>query len=514
MEKKHKPKDQIYISKKILGQLYDQVERVDFIPVFETAFDQRILGAHEINNELLDSAEEIKFAYDAAMHRIMAQHEICTEFEVWSTFVLQHANQSKDFKFHEEMGAISTSLKDRFRTACYERAGGKDFEKIGPFVIAMYQVTNNQVNQALEKCRRAKLAGNPQAGKLGLAKNMPLISFPWLFAGTLGKIAMGELSVGKNVKDYLTVQTQVQPGKATLKVRGLSSTTDREEDVLKTSEGLVHRGELLRLFDYEEGFSSKEENIVADLSRHDGCYAAPPPSSQDNNSVSRLVYQAERQGVELADPSLGIRTMRSEHNSGEAQLLLSFEETRVALKEKSIGDVKRDSDLVELLKYETLVDLEFNSDQDNQTSALNRSQSETNGSVFSLNDLLDLEPTPDGRTERPQHSDSISPDVSASTPAWDEEAVLEFDDVEVHEYMKNKDKDWETSTSPVAITADLPGFPLTTGSNTELCGEAAEGADMTELSGDNEDTAAEEEVLIDFNNEPSAFLRLALLLTD
>ena len=514
MEKKHKPKDQIYISKKILGQLYDQVERVDFVPEFETAFDQRVLGAYEINNELLDSAETLKIAYDAAMHRIMAQHEIRTEFEVWSTFVLQHANQSKDFKFHEEMGAISTCLKDRFRTACYEKAGGRDLDKIGPFVIAMYQVTNNQVIHALEKCRQARLAGNQQAGKLSLTKNMPLISFPWLFAGILGKIANGELSVREDGKDYPTMPIQVRPRKITPMERGLCSTVDKEEDVLKTSEGLVHRGELLKLFDHEEDSGSKGESIIADYSKPDSNYAPQPALSQDSDSVSRLAYQAKPRGVDLANLSLSIDTKRSEHTTVLVELLLGSAENRVALKPEPIDDVKRCRDLVESFGSETLINLDFDVDNDNPTSALIRSHSEARLSISSLNDLLGLETTHDDDRERLQYSVSASPDACASTPAWDEEPVLGFDDEEAHEYMKDKDKDMEKSTSHAAITADLPVFSLTTESNTEISGEAAQKADMTKFSSDDGGVATEQEVLIDFDNEPSVFSRLALLTKD
>jgi RNA-dependent RNA polymerase len=120
MEKIHKPKEQIYVSHKVLGKLYDQVERIDFVPCFENPFDKRILEAYKLDDQLLEDAAAVKEQYDAAMRRIMAQHDIATEFEVWSTFVLHHANQSKDYKFHEEMGEISSALKDRFRQACYE----------------------------------------------------------------------------------------------------------------------------------------------------------------------------------------------------------------------------------------------------------------------------------------------------------------------------------------------------------------------------------------------------------
>ena len=517
MEKKHKSKDQIYISKKILGQLYDQVERVDFVPEFETAFDQRVLGTCDIKNELLDSAEEIKTAYDAAMHRIMAQHEIRTEFEVWSTFVLQHANQSKDFKFHEEMGAISMSLKDRFRTACYEKAGGKDFETIGPFAIAMYQVTNNQVTHALENSRQARLSGNQQGGNINSTKSMPLISFPWLFAGILGKIANGELSVRKGGNNDPTMPIKVQPRKTTPEERRSDPAVGKEEDVLKTSEGLVHRGELLKLFDHDEEPGSNGESTTTVFSQPDSEYASQRPLSQDIELASRLVYQAKPQGVEMSDQNLSIDIKKSEHATVPAESLLSSPNDRVAFKHGPVDDVKRCSDRAESFRSESLIDLDFGVDNDNPAPALKRSQSKACRSISSLSDLLGSKSTYYNDIEMPQLSGSASPDAPAYTPAWDEKSITRLDVLEAHvpdEYMKDKDNGMVKSASPVAIRADLRVFPSTTESDTAIGGGAAEKTDSAEFTGDDEDTMAEQEVLINFDSEPSVLERLALLTKD
>lgn len=193
MEKKHKPKDQIYHSRKILGQLYDAVERVNFIPSLEMPFDTRILNCSiEVSEDLLQFAEDLKTYYDTAMRRIMAQHEIKTEFEVWSTFVLAHANMSKDYKFHEELGAISSSLREAFRKECYNKVGGRDFKLLAPLAVAMYRVTHLEMAAALQKyCDE-----NPMDEKFfhrptpNIAQ-LPLISFPWILPHILGKIAMG-----------------------------------------------------------------------------------------------------------------------------------------------------------------------------------------------------------------------------------------------------------------------------------------------------------------------------------
>lgn len=193
MEKKGKSKDQIYHSKKVLGQLYDAVERVDFVPSLEMPFDKRILGCNlEVTEDLMQYARTLKYEYDSAMRRIMAQHEIKTEFEVWSTFVLSHANMSKDYKFHEELGAISSSLREGYRKQCYDKVGGRSFQLLAPLAVAMYCVTQEEMATALEKYRDKipkdeKLFHRPSVKM----DQLPLISFPWLLPNILGKIALG-----------------------------------------------------------------------------------------------------------------------------------------------------------------------------------------------------------------------------------------------------------------------------------------------------------------------------------
>lgn len=193
MEKRHKPTSQIYHSKKILGQLYDAVERVDFIPSLEMSFDKRILGCNlEVTEDLVKFSKDLKHEYDTAMRRIMAQHEIKTEFEVWSTFVLSHANMSKDYKFHEELGAISVSLREGYRKQCYEKVGGRSFQLLAPLAVAMYRVTQEEMSAALKKHHEEnsadkKLFHRPTPNM----DQLPLISFPWILPHILGKVALG-----------------------------------------------------------------------------------------------------------------------------------------------------------------------------------------------------------------------------------------------------------------------------------------------------------------------------------
>ena len=190
MDNAYTRKENTYISRKVLGQLYDQVERVDFMPSFMARFDDRILRAYQLDDDVLASARNIKSDYDAHMRRIMAQHEIKTEFEVWSTFVLEHSRTTNDFKFHEQIGQISTALKVQFRNACYQQVGGKAFEQMGPFVAAMYKVTADEMSQAVHECQQMYLVGgNPKPQRRMTSADMPLMSFPWLFHDLLGKVA-------------------------------------------------------------------------------------------------------------------------------------------------------------------------------------------------------------------------------------------------------------------------------------------------------------------------------------
>ena len=278
MEKDHLRADKRYVSTKVLGKLYDQVERVDFVPEFDTPFDKRILEAYEVSNQMIADAEGVKELYDAAMHRIMAQQAIKTEFEVWSTFVLSHANQSNDFKFHEEMGNISTALKDRFRMLCYEKAGGKDFDKLAPFVAAMYQVTKDQIAYALNECQQVKfVGGREERVRKKSAQTMPLMSFPWIFAEILGKIASGKFversSAAIDAHNFIRQGHQ----KKTLMKKKYTGSELTEEDVIQTAEGVTHCGELLELF---QDSREKHDPTGSDTAKPNDSFMAAIPTTQ------------------------------------------------------------------------------------------------------------------------------------------------------------------------------------------------------------------------------------------
>ena len=195
MEKDHLPETNRYRSHKVLGQLYDAVGSFDFTPKRELPFDERILGAYDPDETKVESAAVIKEQYDAEMRQTMVKHGIGTEFEVWSAFVLRHNQENKDYTFAEELGKLTTNLKEHYRMVIYKEIGGEKSEQLLPFAHAMYVLTARQVSAAIEK---REAASDREAAE---AIDMPFISFPWLLQAELGKIAKGttDLSMGSNM---------------------------------------------------------------------------------------------------------------------------------------------------------------------------------------------------------------------------------------------------------------------------------------------------------------------------
>ncbi|CAG8234887.1 unnamed protein product [Penicillium salamii] len=194
MEKRFKRDDAIYHSDKVLGKLYDVVIAPDFVPNLSMPFDSRILDNELIpaSNSYMDTARSLKSEWDINMRQVMAQYEINTEFEVWSTFVLRHGFVLKDFKMQEDLGRIVGTMRRGFRQACYDKAGP---DNIAFLVLAMYRVTEEQMSTALkaqqeEKERRKNIIDIDLP-----STELPLISFPWVFPEVLGDIAMGKVKV-------------------------------------------------------------------------------------------------------------------------------------------------------------------------------------------------------------------------------------------------------------------------------------------------------------------------------
>lgn len=300
MEKNHKPADQIYQSKKVLGQLYDQVDRVDFVPIFDKPFDQRVLNAYNVSSEMLKDAAEVKQQYDAAMRRIMAQHDIKTEFEVWSTFVMQHSNDSRDYKFHEEIGNLSQALKDQFRDECRKRAKADIFENMLQFAAAMYVVTAQEMELALSECRQTVMVDGVQAPlRKMVASSMPLMSFPWLFPHYLGRIANGEQTFTKADPSF-ALQDQK---KRTLPKKLKPSDNEGKDTIIETAEGITHRGETLILFDdwvdvrssaREPEKTPKVESASSSSSYHSAASGFASRELQSNDDLSELMDDEPR----------------------------------------------------------------------------------------------------------------------------------------------------------------------------------------------------------------------------
>ncbi|KAH7126903.1 RNA dependent RNA polymerase-domain-containing protein [Dendryphion nanum] len=187
MESKYRTKDQVYRSKKILGRLFDEVELVGFKPQYENKFDARILEAFELDKAWLAKAASIKDAYDESMKRLMAKHAIRTEFEAWVVFVLSHNQESRDYTFAEDFGRSVDLLKTQYKEICINAS--KEGSGLPRFVAAMYTVTAQQVTDAVEECQHTVIVDGREEKREMTSETMPLMSFPWLFASELGKIA-------------------------------------------------------------------------------------------------------------------------------------------------------------------------------------------------------------------------------------------------------------------------------------------------------------------------------------
>lgn len=194
-------------------------------------------------------AAEIKKSYDESLKRLMAKHGIRTEFEAWTVFVLEHNLETGKYKFAEEFGRTIEALKAQFRENCRTAAGvtsGSTMEqaKLYPFVAAMYVVTAQEVEAALEECHSVKMVGGervPQRPKG--PEHMPLMSFPWLFTSELGKIATTYHNAGieEPMKDLPEIRYPYR-GKKHVGEEFQSGLAEVE-----TEGGVTHYGELLKL---------------------------------------------------------------------------------------------------------------------------------------------------------------------------------------------------------------------------------------------------------------------------
>ncbi|PSR85754.1 RNA dependent RNA polymerase-domain-containing protein [Coniella lustricola] len=285
-----------YKSFQPLGLIYERVNVETFSPAYEMAFDERILSHFDLLDEELTKARFVKSEYDIAMRRLMGQHEkAITEYEIWSTFVLSKPRVGNDYKLQEAVGRDISALKDRFRKVCAEAITGMpqtssmfsysgiQHEKLERFVAAMYTVTYQEVQAALEARDTTYLdaEGNKVAKDQHPSVAMPLISFPWLFHRELIRIATGKREfkqdrtslsgVSRTLHEAQTSRPSSDVGGADLNINKLD-TTAVVEDLLVFEEGdgdcthiasgkVVHRGDILDLFEDHAADKSDAMNL-------------------------------------------------------------------------------------------------------------------------------------------------------------------------------------------------------------------------------------------------------------
>lgn len=244
MEKKGRSS---YHSKRVLGQLYDAVKTTHFVPNLSMPFDSRILDCDLVaaSEPCMEFASELKKEYDDAIRRVMAQYEIGTEFEVLSSFVLSHNYLSRDYKLHEDLGSVASNLRNGFREQCFDWAGGRTIEYVAPLVIAMYRVTQREMSDALkERDEQTQHGDQENADDRGegcesssddhAQKDLPLISFPWIFHDFLGKIAIGQYE--RNRFDEKVTTAKNQSGKVFTQAEVQSILAEMEESAAGSSE--------------------------------------------------------------------------------------------------------------------------------------------------------------------------------------------------------------------------------------------------------------------------------------
>ena len=188
MEKKNS-----YHSRKALGVIFDRVAHrtVDFNPIWDSPFDERITKKFQLDSDTLRAASKIKAEYDTAVRRLLSQHALKTEFELYTGFALTKPAVGSDYKIREDLDREFRSLKEHYQDICIEAAGGKQAENIEPFVAAMYTVTEEQVKAALSEHDQEPIndAGTILQPRKLEPRSMPLISFPWIFYGVMCRIA-------------------------------------------------------------------------------------------------------------------------------------------------------------------------------------------------------------------------------------------------------------------------------------------------------------------------------------
>jgi RNA-dependent RNA polymerase len=185
-----------YTSEKVLGKIYDRVsgQNLEFIPDRRSDFDQRILNRFELDESTLETARSLKMEYDKCVRRILAQHTLDTEFELWTGFAMSKPAVGSDYKRQEQLGREYDAVKQRFRELCYDAAGGHQEERLDPFVAAMYKVTEEdvKVGSDYDPDKQEEEDDEAAEARKQRALAIPLISFPWIFHWVMIRIVMGD----------------------------------------------------------------------------------------------------------------------------------------------------------------------------------------------------------------------------------------------------------------------------------------------------------------------------------
>ncbi|KAK7425799.1 hypothetical protein QQZ08_007648 [Neonectria magnoliae] len=267
-----------YHSKKALGVIYDKVvnKSIQFSPIWDSPFDQRIIKHDTVkpDNDMLNAARKIKSQYDISVRRILSQHDVKTEFELWTGFAMTRPAVGSDYKRQEELGREYDALKQRYRDICYEAAGGKHAELVDRFVAAMYIVTEEETKLAL--CDTIDEASCAAQSEQSEAKDKPLISFPWVFHWVMirlvssGKINKDptQVAAGRTASQHVQlppVDEQLEIANAGHKTNVVETEpTDLGADYIHLPDGtVIHRGEPLTLFDFSETASPQSPTSKA-----------------------------------------------------------------------------------------------------------------------------------------------------------------------------------------------------------------------------------------------------------
>lgn len=190
-----------YVSRQVLGRLYDNVtnDKITFEPDLDHAFDKRVLHRYDLQPEPLAKAKRIKEQHDRAVRRILAQLNLGTEFELWTGYAMSKPTVGTAYKRQEVLAQEFETLKLRFRSLCEEAAGGSAPEEIDPFVAAMYKVTEEEYTQGLQQVENESSEEDDydMESRPPVSRQMPLISFPWIFPEVMARIAVGDEWVKK-----------------------------------------------------------------------------------------------------------------------------------------------------------------------------------------------------------------------------------------------------------------------------------------------------------------------------